>query len=246
MRGVSTLNPEWPAPSVVHTASSLRQGGVSQGVYASLNLGDHVGDDPLAVAANRQSLVNALALPTEPRWLRQVHGTVVIDAATAEPGQEADAAFTTSVGAVCAVMTADCLPVLLCNGEGTWVAAAHAGWRGLAAGVLENTLRTAPSLPQGLMAWLGPAIGAAVYEIGEEVRQTFVAQDATWAEAFTPTRPGHYLVDMYALARARLRQVGVHAVYGGEYCTYSEVERFFSYRRDGVTGRMASMIWLAN
>ena len=241
------MRPDWPAPQRVCAASTLRSGGASQRPYAGLNLGTHVGDDPVAVAQNRNMLKESLALPGEPVWLKQVHGTRVVDAAVCRPDQEeADASMTTHSNTVCVVMTADCLPVLFCDRDGTCVAAAHAGWRGLAAGVLEITVQNMNRPTGDLLAWLGPAIGANAYEVGEDVYATFVAQDTRAEQAFRPVRTGHWRVDMYALARLRLQGIGLNAVYGGDHCTYTNAERFYSYRRDNVTGRMASLIWLAD
>lgn len=236
------LRPDWPAPLSVRAVQTLRGGGCSPAPWDSLNLGDHVGDDSVRVAANRASL-RAL-LPGEPRWLCQVHGTGVVDAAAVDGVPEADAAFARRPGTVCAVMTADCLPVLLCDRAGTVVAAAHAGWRGLEAGVLEATVAAMEVAPGELLAWFGPAIGAGHFEVGDEVRAAFVARDPSATEAFQACAGGKWLADIYALARQRLAAVGVTAVFGGAWCTVSDPARFFSYRRDGVTGRMATLIWL--
>jgi YfiH family protein len=183
-------------------------------------------------------------LPAEPLWLRQVHGTVCVDAARAAPGTEADAAVARGPGAVCAVLTADCLPVLLCDDAGTTVAAAHAGWRGLAAGVIESSVRAMGLPGERLCAWLGPAIGPQNFEVGDEVRTIFMAHDPAAAQAFAPTAPGKWLCDIYRLARQRLAALGVHRVAGAEFCTVRQRDRFYSYRRDGVSGRMASLVWL--
>jgi polyphenol oxidase len=236
------IRPDWDAPDSVAAASTTRSGGVSVGPYAALNLGDHVGDDPAAVAENRRRLRVALGLPAEPAWLRQVHGTRL-----RLPGDGdacADACLADRPGRVCVVMTADCLPVLFCNAAGTRVAAAHAGWRGLLAGVLERTLAGFDDPPREVMAWLGPAIGPRAFEVGDEVRAGFVAADPDTVAAFAASRPGHWLADIYALASRRLRARGVARVYGGDWCTVSEPARFFSYRRDGASGRMASLVWL--
>lgn len=241
------ISADWPAPVQVRAGCTTRVGGASAAPWDSLNLGAHVGDAPDAVRENRARLQQGLALPAVPAWLNQVHGTTVVDGAageTAAEGPGADGAFAAQPGVVCAVLTADCLPVLLCDRAGTRVAAAHAGWRGLAAGVLEAALQALGGDPGQVMAWLGPAIGPAAYEVGDEVREAFVDGDARNAPAFVPARPGHWYADLYALARLRLRAAGVQAVYGGTRCTFSEPARFFSYRRDGVTGRMASLIWL--
>lgn len=236
------IRPDWPAPDNVRALQTTRAGGISLAPYASMNLGDHVADDPLHVAANRQRLQPWL--PSEPVWMRQVHGTVVVCADKASCLPEADAAYARQPNTVCTVMTADCLPLLFCDRAGSVVAAAHAGWRGLLAGVIEATISDMAVAPGELMAWLGPAIGPEAFEVGAEVRQMFVDKDAAATQAFAPTVNGKWLADIYQLARGRLRQSGVNAVYGGQYCTYRDDERFFSYRRDGVTGRMASMVWL--
>jgi len=267
--------PDWPAPTNVRALQTTRSGGASAAPYHSLNLGTHVGDAPLVVARNRNSL-NPL-LPSEPVWLEQVHGTRVANADAANCREIADACIATKRGAVCVVMTADCLPILLCDPQGTVVAAVHAGWKGLAAGVLEATVsamqttthenlsrknlareNAAQSLQ--LMAWLGPAISQIAFEVGAEVRDCFVAQNPAATAAFSPSPPPRegkrkrqnaqrsapekFHADLYALARLRLQALGVTQIYGGNRCTYTESDTFFSYRRDGVTGRMATFIWL--
>lgn len=236
------LVPEWPAPDNVRSLQTLRSGGCSPAPWASFNLGDHVGDEVSRVVANRAALRDSL--PGEPLWLQQVHGLAVLDAGSPGPSREADASFSREPGRVCAVMTADCLPVLFCDRAGTVVAAAHAGWRGLLAGVLSATMHRMAVPPGELMAWLGPAIGPQAFEVGDEVRTAFVARDALAAEAFSPHGAGKWLADIYQLARQRLLVAGVRSISGGELCTVSDAERFFSYRRDGITGRMASLIWL--
>lgn len=238
------IRPDWPAPARVRAASSTRLGGVSQGVYASLNLGAHVGDAAAAVAENRRRLAAGLELPGEPLWLNQVHGCSVAQAGAAAPCPEADAAIADRPGRVCAVMTADCLPVLLCDDRGERVSAVHAGWRGLCGGVIERAVQAMQVPGERLLAWLGPAIGPGAFEVGEEVRQAFVERDADAAAAFCPSPRGRWLADLYALARRRLARVGVNSVHGGGFCTLSDSKRFFSFRRDGVTGRMASLIWI--
>ncbi len=245
MPATDWLRPDWPAPATVQAVTTTRAGGVSRGLYASFNLAAHVGDDPSAVVANRQHLQQSLNLPAEPAWLEQVHGTEVVSLDAPRPFGHADASVTTRPGRVCAVLTADCLPVLFCNRAGTAVAAAHAGWRGLAAGVLEAAVAALNTAPGDILAWLGPAIGANAFEVGGEVRDAFLSRQAEAAAAFRLLPSGKYLADLYALARLRLAAAGVTAIYGGGWCTHSEAERFFSYRRDGVTGRMASLIWLA-
>ena len=241
------ITPDWLAPPNVRALISTRQGGVSRGIYASLNLGDHVGDDPVAVAANR-ALVSAHTR-ARPLWLKQVHGTRVVDAAMdldsdPEGVPEADASMTRQVGIACAVMTADCLPVLLCDRTGTVVAAAHAGWRGLLDGVLEATIASMGVPGNELIAYLGPAIGPLAFEVGDEVRSAFVAVSDAAASAFHPGHGGKWLADIYQLARQRLTAQGIAQIDGGDYCTVTDEARFFSYRRDGQTGRMASLIWL--
>ncbi|KAB2924714.1 MAG: peptidoglycan editing factor PgeF [Dechloromonas sp.] len=238
------LIPAWPAPTHVRALQTLRTGGGSPAPWDSFNLGDHVGDDPARVAANRAALRSLL--PAEPCWLNQVHGTRVVDAASIvrNPVPHADAAFARQALTVCTVMTADCLPVLFCDRAGTVVAAAHAGWRGLLAGVLEATIEAMQVAPGELLAWFGPAIGAQRFEVGDEVRQLFVDHDDLVAEAFSAGTGDKWLADLYRIARHRLATCGVVAVYGGNICTFEDSSRFFSYRRDGVTGRMASLIWL--
>lgn len=239
---VDCLRPEWPAPANVRALQTRRGGGCSPPPWDGFNLGDHVGDEAARVAANRASL-RAL-LPAEPLWLRQVHGTAVRDAAASGENCEGDASFARRPGAVCAVMTADCLPVLFCDRQGSVVAAAHAGWRGLLDGVLEATLAAMAVDGRDVLAWLGPAIGPNSFEVGSEVRQAFVDRDPAAAAAFAPGAPGKWLADLYLLARQRLQGCGVDAVFGGGECTFRQSDAYFSYRRDGVTGRMASLIWL--
>lgn len=234
--------PDWPAPARVRALQTTRQGGVSHAPYDSLNLGDHVGDVAHAVAHNRQ-LLSAL-MPSEPVWLQQVHGTEVVNAATANCLPQADACITSHRGAVCAVMTADCLPVLLCDEDGRVVAAAHAGWKGLAAGVLESTVKAMDVAPHKLLAWFGPAISQRAFEVGDEVREIFMAHDVDAASAFQRGAQGKWMADIFMLARQRLHACGVTRIYGGELCTHGDPARFFSYRRDGVTGRMGTFIWL--
>lgn len=239
---MSLIAPDWPAPARVKSLMTTRDGGVSQAPWASFNLGDHVGDDPADVAANRARLRQQL--PAEPGWLKQVHSARVVGLGQ-EPNPEADAAFTHASGRVCAVLTADCLPVLFCDRAGSVVAAAHAGWRGLAGGVLEATVAAMKVPPGEVLAWMGAAIGPQAFEVGDEVRQAFIARHPEAAIAFVPQpTPGKWLADIYRLARICLGAAGVQAVYGGGHCSFSEAERFYSYRRDGVTGRMASLIWL--
>ncbi|MBI3344725.1 MAG: peptidoglycan editing factor PgeF [Gammaproteobacteria bacterium] len=243
------ISPDWPAPQRVRACSTSRSGGVSGPPLASLNLAGHVGDATEKVAENRARLKQALDLPAEPVWLKQVHGTRVVDAAGIGTSlyvngtPEADGSYSRETGIVCAVLTADCLPLLLCDEQGSRVAAVHVGWRGLAAGVIEETLQHLGDTRQ-LMAWLGPAIGPYSFEVGSEVREIFVAHDAEANHAFRPSPAGRWLADLYRLTRQRLNAQGVTRIYGGGWCTYSESQRFYSYRRDGVTGRMATLIWL--
>ena len=243
---MQTLTADWPAPARVRTLVTTRDGGVSLAPYASLNLGQHVGDDPAAVAENRARL--RACLPAEPFWLNQVHGIGVQEACADAPDvpPDADAGFTRQPGVVCAVMTADCLPVLLTDRSGSVVAAAHAGWRGLCNGIIEATIARMAVPANDILAWLGPAIGPDAFEVGPEVRAAFMAHDPTAASAFAAIPDGKYLADIYLLARQRLNACGVTDVHGGDACTVTERERYFSYRRDGRTGRMASLIWLAD
>jgi YfiH family protein len=234
--------PAWPAPPNVKSLQTTRIGGISCAPYDTFNLGDHVGDEPLAVAHNRQLF--SARVPSEPLWLKQVHGTTVVNAAEADCVPTGDASVSRHAGAVCAVMTADCLPILLCDTRGTVVGAAHAGWRGLCDGVIESTVASMRVAPEEVMAWLGPAIGAEAFEVGEEVRAAFIARQPEAERAFKPGQAGKWLADIVLLARQRLQAFGVSGISGGEWCTYSDPARFYSYRRDGVTGRMASLIWL--
>jgi YfiH family protein len=242
---LSVITPRWPAPSKVHAYTTTRSGGVSSPSYHSLNLASHVGDIPEAVKENRTLLHRSLSLPSEPTWLEQVHGNKIVDAANGS-GQRGDASIAYEPGAVCTVLTADCLPLLLCDQRGTRVAAVHAGWRGLAAGIVENTIRALETPGEHLLAWLGPAIGPKAFEVGPEVKQIFIDQDSRNASAFSPHSQGRWLADIYQLARLRLMRLGVQSIYGGQHCTVTDSARFYSYRRDGETGRMATLIWLAN
>lgn len=236
------LFPEWPAPAGVHAATTLRTGGLSIGPYASLNPALHVGDDREAVLQNRRLIRERLALPSEPVWLEQVHGNKIVRAGAVAGVPQADAGYTDEPGVVCAVMTADCLPLLLCSADGERVAAVHAGWRGLADGIIGNAVAALGR--KDLLIWLGPAIGPERFEVGEEVHAVFVQKSPAFAEAFKPHRPeGKWLADIYRLARIELNALGVTSIYGGRFCTVAEPDRFFSYRRDAVTGRMATLIW---
>ena len=240
---VRWLPADWPAPPGVVAGMTLRTGGVSRGAFESLNLGAHVGDDPAAVRENRSRFLEACELPAEPHWLTQVHG----DRALVEPppGAEADASVSRSAGGACAVLVADCLPVLLASADGGTIAAAHAGWRGLAAGIVENTVTAMDRDPGRLVAWLGPAISAQAFEVGDEVREAFTRRDPDAAEHFVRNDRGRWLADLYGLARLRLARAGVIDVHGGSRCTFGEPNAFFSYRRDGHCGRMAAFIFRA-
>ncbi len=265
------IAPDWPAPPGVRAALTLRQGGVSAPPFDALNVGRHTGDAPEAVDENRRRIRQALQLPSEPRWLAQVHGADVVSLDRDEPGgpaadaarpgsvpraaesgaepcvaepPRADAAITRVPGRVCAIQVADCMPVLFAARDGTAVGAAHAGWRGLAAGVLETTVRALAAEPARLLAWLGPAIGPDHFEVGEEVRTAFLRSDEGASSAFVRNARGRWQCDLYALARRRLAALGVGGVYGGGWCTYADPVRFFSYRRDGRCGRMAALVWL--
>lgn len=245
---------DWPAPAQVHACVSTRHGGCSAAPRDSLNLAQHVGDDPAAVARNRRILAGTLGLPAEPAWLEQVHGCAVVEARCDGIVRTGDAAHTSSPGVVCAVMTADCLPVLLTDRAGTQVAAVHCGWRGLAAGVLAVTVARFACPGTELIAWLGPAISQRAFEVGPEVRAAFLApcrDEPSRAAVRAAFLPGHdgapsYHADLYALARIALAELGVSRVYGGGFCTFGSPELFYSYRRDGVTGRMASLIWISH
>ncbi len=244
------LRPDWPAPANVRALSTTRAGGVSQPPWDTLNLGDHVGDNPDHVGANRQRLANSEGLlPESIGWLKQVHGTDVVELTPAMAARvpTADASFTRHAKVACAILTADCLPVILADQEGTVVGAAHGGWRSLCGGVLENLVTAMDVEPNTLQAWLGPAIGPDHFEVGPEVRDAFLAADPAAASAFRTSgaRPGHFMADIYVLATQRLNHLGVTTVSGGGLCTVSDKARFFSYRRDGQTGRMATLVWLA-
>ena len=233
------IKPDWPAPASVRAFTTTRAGGFSKDAWSSMNLGFRCGDDPLAVQRNREKLLSRL--PAAPQWLRQVHGTQVVTCSRASSEErEADGLVSSSPGQVCAILTADCLPVLFCNRTGNRVAVAHAGWRGLAQGVLQATIRQMNEAPGEIMAWLGPAIGPEVYEVGKDVRQAFPEEQGICFRKNGET----WMLDLYGVARRILTHLGITSVYGGRFCTFSDSERFFSYRRDGVTGRMASVIWL--
>jgi polyphenol oxidase len=241
------ITPDWPAPANIKALQTTRNGGHSTSPYDSFNLGSHVGDNPLVVSRNRMLLSSLM--PSEPVWLKQVHGIGVVDAGLAGCLPEADASVTTHRGAVCVVMTADCLPILLCNDQGSAVAAAHAGWRSLCDGVIEATVKSMNAPGPSLMAWLGPAIGPSQFEVGDDVRTAFISHHPEAAAAFAPglAKGGQskWLADLYQLARLRLTLLGISRIYGGGLCTHSDPARFYSYRRDGETGRMGSFIWLS-
>ncbi|MEP7083928.1 MAG: peptidoglycan editing factor PgeF [Betaproteobacteria bacterium] len=243
-RSLDWIIPEWPVPTSVRALFTTRNGGFSTGVCRSMNLGPPRGDDPVHVAQNRQLLRDVCGV--EPFYLSQTHGTAVVAIDSAPQLSEGDAAFATQPGLAAIIRVADCLPVLFCDRAGTRVAAAHAGWRGLCAGVLEATVTAMNIAPEQIIAWLGPAIGPSAFEVGDEVRAAFVAREVAAAEAFVPYpgRHGKWLADLYALARMRLRAVGVNQIHGGGFCTLTDAQRFFSYRRDKTTGRMAALIWL--
>lgn len=235
--------PDWPAPAQVRAFVTTRAGGSSAGPYSSMNLGRRTADDPAAVEANHAQL-NRL-LPATPRWLAQVHGSSVVDADVLVDVPQADASVARRPGTVCAILVADCLPVLFTDRAGTCIAAAHAGWRGLAGGVLANTIARMPAKPDELMAWIGPGIGPAAFEVGDDVLQAFCANAPECKTAFKALRPGKWLSDLPALARDALHRAGVKEVYGGKLCTYTDAERFYSHRRNPLTGRMAALIWRA-
>jgi polyphenol oxidase len=241
--------PEWPAPPGIRAATTLRTGGVSPPPWHALNLGDHVGDDPARVAQNRRLLGEALGLPEAPAWLSQVHGREVLrlEGATLPAERIADGAVTGRPGRVLAVLTADCLPVLFCSADGRRIGVAHAGWRGLADGVLEATFAALGAPAAEVLAWIGPGIGAAAYEVGAEVRDACLAAGADAAESFAPGRPGRWQFDLAGLARRRLEALGLAGVHGGQWCTHADPARFYSHRRDGAagpTGRMATLLWI--
>lgn len=247
MRDAVWIKPSWPAPANVCAVVSTRLGpGVSTPPYDQFNLGNYCGDDPIAVTRNRDALIHTLRLPNAPVWLRQVHGTKVheIDEALSASEPEADAAIARLPGQVSVVLTADCLPLLVCAKDGTEVAAIHAGWRGLNAGVIEACINQMHTPATELLVWLGPAIGPTVYEVGTEVHAAFVEHNPKAKVAFTTTRLGRWLCDLYTLTRQRLSALGIQNIYGGNFCTFSDSKRFFSHRRDGQSGRMASLIWI--
>ena len=234
------LAADWPAPDFIKAGTTTRQGGVSKPPYHSFNIATHVGDDSALVEKNR----SMLSVPNSPQWLEQIHSTRAVLLPNKETIPKADAAYTFDKNIVCSVMTADCLPLLITDTRGSCVAAIHAGWKGLCDGIIEATIEKLPVENDSLMVWLGPAIGPAVYEIGEEVYDAFTKNDIEAKKSFTEVSEQHWLFDIYGLAKLRLNRLGVKQIYGGDHCTLSEEEKFFSYRRDDVTGRMASMIWI--
>lgn len=235
------LEPDWPVKDNIHAAVTLRTGGISQGPFQSLNPALHVNDRTEYVLKNRQSISQMLNLPSEPVWLEQIHSNRVIKADQSTQLEQADASYTDQAGIVSVVMTADCLPILLANQEGTKIAAIHAGWRGLLNGVISNTVAMFENSP--VMAWLGPAIGPDCFEIGVEVKSSFVTKSDNFSPAFKQKNNDKYLADIYQLARIELASLGIKQVYGGDFCTVTDKQRFYSYRRDGETGRMATLIW---
>lgn len=238
------ITPDWSAPAKVKAYVTTRTNGYSQAPFDSFNLATHVGDDAENVAKNREQLAQQLQLPQQPHWLQQVHGIEAVAAESVAQGYCADAIYTEQINKVCVVMTADCLPVFFCNQQATKVAVAHAGWRGLANGVLESTLQKLNCNPSDIIIWLGPAISQAAFEVGDEVRQTFSDYLPQAQQAFKPSRPQHWYADLYLLAKQRLQAQGIQHIFAGTFCTYTDSQRFYSYRRDGQTGRMASLIWL--
>ena len=250
---MTLIQPDWPAPGNVNAVITTRLGGQSRGAYGDNNFALHVEDDEADVRANRERLRQQLALTAEPQWLTQVHGTKVVAARADGRVRTADGCYSRTPGLACTVLTADCLPLLFCNRSGTQVAAIHAGWRGLAKGVVRRAVKCFDETPENLLVYLGPALSQQHFEVGVEVPEAFFrsALDAKHSEriaaSFIPGgRPLHFFGDLYALARAELNALGVEEIYGGTYCTYAEPEHFYSYRRDGVTGRMASLVWLTS
>lgn len=240
------IRPQWPAPKNISAFSTLRQGGISPAPYDSLNLGINTYDSAENTQENHRILQKHLALPSEPIWLKQTHSNIVLPGSEQNRYQEADASYTNQSYIVCSVLTADCLPILLCNRQGTYIAAIHAGWRGLQKQIIDSTLDNIPCDPKDLMVWLGPAIGPKHFEVGDEVRDLFIAIDEDLKSVFTISINNRWLCDIYAIARFQLKKRHVTQIYGGDYCTYSDPTNFYSYRRDGAeTGRMASLIWIS-
>ncbi|MEE9452165.1 MAG: peptidoglycan editing factor PgeF [Gammaproteobacteria bacterium] len=241
---MEVLIPNWPAPTTIRAFTTTRIGGHSQGSYAHLNLGLHAGDDPQAVNANRALVQDHYNLPSPPTWLKQTHSNEVIAAEQVNSECSADASTTSTKNTVCAILTADCLPILLTNQAGSEVAAIHAGWRGLAKNIIKNTVQTMQTASEKILAWLGPAIGPSAFEVGAEVKSQFLQLDAMYTEAFRPLSVDKCLANIFTIARLQLQQCGVTRIYTEQLCTYTDVDRFFSYRRDKITGRMASLIWI--
>lgn len=235
------LIPDWPAPSNVHAAVTLRFGGVSLPPFDSLNPAFHVGDDPAAVEKNRQLINAGLKLPAEPFWLEQIHSNRALEANPEISSRQADAGYSGKPSHVCVVMTADCLPILMCDRQGQFVAAIHAGWRGLVSGIIENTLAAMPN--RDWLVWLGPAIGPESFEVGEDVREAFMQKSPEFSAGFRRGKPGKWLADIYVLAKVQFSQLRIKNIYGGGFCTVNDAQRFYSYRRDKQTGRMAALIW---
>lgn len=235
---------DWPAPSNIHAGTTTRIGGYSHGVWSAMNLALHVGDNPEHVARNRAYIKEFLSLPAEPHWLEQTHSNKVINLTKDYTSRPADGAYTTTPHQVCVVLTADCLPLLLCNTAGKEIAAIHVGWRGFCANIITSALNTFSTMPGELMAWIGPCISAEHYEVGDEVRSACLQVVGDHGNAFSASRPGHWFADIQKLVRHQLSMAGVKQIYGGEYCTCTDDQHFYSYRRDGTTGRMASLIWM--
>lgn len=241
------ITPDWPAPANIKAFATTRDGGVSQGKYSSLNLGDHVADDPSNVNQNCELLTAKLQLPSAPLWLQQQHTNIVVDANEVSATTIADASYANASNKVCIIMTADCLPVLICNQQGTEVAAIHAGWRSLAANIIQKTIAKFKTPNKQLIAWLGPAISQNNYEVGPEVQQAFTSHHPEDTKAFIPSKkPNHYLACLNSLARNHLNLLNLSNIHGGTHCTYSDATKFFSYRRDNQTGRQASLIWISH
>lgn len=243
---INYIQPEWPAPPNIKAYCTLRTGGVSKPPFDSFNLATHVGDNENDVQKNRALLQSTLHLPTEPLWISQVHGIHAVQADTSAQNVTADASFTCKPNTICAVMTADCLPLLICDKEASYVAAIHAGWRGLAAGIIEHTIAKLPMPRESLLIWLGPAIGPTAFEVGAEIVELFAQHDKKARAAFQPTKD-KWLGDIYTLAKQRLADCNINPknIYGGEFCTYTDKDRFYSFRRDNITGRMANLIWIS-
>ena len=235
---------DWPVPEHVQAGTTTRIGGYSRGTYASMNLASHVDDNPDYVFQNRILIREQLSLPDEPLWLQQIHSNKVINLAKENVNQPADGAYTNKHNQICVVLTADCLPLLLCNTTGTEIAAIHIGWRGFSRNIITSALNAFTAKPQELMAWIGPYISAKHYEVGEEVRTACLKLINDTNTVFRPARPGHWFADMQGLVRQQLQTAGVHEIFGGDNCTYTDYQHFYSYRRDGITGRVASFIWM--